>query len=336
MIGTHALFSRRIKWPNLAVVVIDEQHRFGVAQRDTFNKLPTRPHTLNMTATPIPRSVAMTTYGDLKIIKLPGLPAGRQPIKTHVISPHTAPDQYQRMWAHIAHEAAAGHQAFIVGAKIDPGDPNPETDPNTASTTPHTVWEIAQELTRQCPTLTYSVLHGKMSSEEKQAIMDDFAANKTHVLISTTVIEVGVNVPNATVMAIMNAERFGAAQLHQLRGRVGRGGHHGYCYLITYANPETDTTSQTRLNAIASTLDGTRIAEIDLQTRGEGQIIGTRQAGNNGLKLLTLNNTPLIRKARHDATELINQDPHLHLYPALAAWLYKHPIYQGGSALART
>jgi hypothetical protein len=336
VIGTHALFSRRIKWPNLAVVVIDEQHRFGVAQRDTFNKLPTRPHTLNMTATPIPRSVAMTTYGDLKIIKLPGLPAGRQPIKTHVISPHTAPDQYQRMWAHIAHEAAAGHQAFIVGAKIDPGDPNPETDPNTASTTPHTVWEIAQELTRQCPTLTYSVLHGKMSSEEKQAIMDDFAANKTHVLISTTVIEVGVNVPNATVMAIMNAERFGAAQLHQLRGRVGRDGHHGYCYLITYANPETDTTSQTRLNAIASTLDGTRIAEIDLQTRGEGQIIGTRQAGHNGLKLLTLNNTPLIRKARHDATELITQDPHLHLYPALAAWLYKHPIYRGGSALART
>ena len=336
VIGTHALFSRRIKWPNLAVVVIDEQHRFGVTQRDTFNKLPTRPHTLNMTATPIPRSIAMTTYGDLKIIKLPGLPAGRQPIKTHVISPQATPAQYQHMWQHIAHEAAQGHQAFIVGAKIDPKDPNPETDPNTASTTPHTVWEIAQELTKQCPALTYSVLHGKMTSEEKQAIMDDFAANKTHVLISTTVIEVGVNVPNATVMTIINAERFGAAQLHQLRGRVGRGQHHGYCYLITYANPETDTTSQTRLHAIASTLDGTRIAEIDLQTRGEGQIIGTRQAGNNGLKLLTLNNTPLIRKARHDATELVTQDPHLTQYPALAAWLHGHPIYQGGGALART
>lgn len=195
------------------------------------------------------------------------------------------------------------------------------------------MWEIAQELTKQCPALTYSVLHGKMTSEEKQAIMDDFAANKTHVLISTTVIEVGVNVPNATVMTIINAERFGAAQLHQLRGRVGRGQHHGYCYLITYANPETDTT---RLHAIASTLDGTRIAEIDLQTRGEGQIIGTRQAGSNGLKLLTLNNTPLIRKARHDATELVTQDPHLTQYPALAAWLHGHPIYQGGGALART
>lgn len=336
IIGTHALFSHRIKWSNLAAVVIDEQHRFGVTQRDTFNKLPTRPHTLNMTATPIPRSIAMTTYGDLKIIKLPGLPAGRQPIKTHVINPQETPKQYQHMWQHIAYEAAQGHQTFIVGAKIDSTDPNPETDPNTATTAPHTVYDIAQELTCHSPNLTYSILHGKMTPEEKQVIMDDFAANKTSVLISTTVIEVGVNIPNATIMAIINAERFGAAQLHQLRGRVGRGHHHGHCYFITHANPQTDTTSQIRLQAVASTLDGTRIAEIDLQTRGEGQIIGTRQAGNNGLKLLTLNNTTLIHKARQDAIELISQDPHLTQYPKLAAWLYGHPIYQGGVALTRT
>ena len=335
IIGTHALFSKRLKWANLAVVVIDEQHRFGVAQRDTFNSLPTRPHTLNMTATPIPRTIAMTTYGDLEIIKLPGLPAGRQPIRTHIINTTTHTSHYQRMWQKMAEEAADGHQGFIVAPKINHADPDPETDPEDTHTTTHTIYDIANELTRHAPHLTYSILHGKMTPEEKQHIMDDFAAGNTHILISTTVIEVGVNVPNATTITIINSERFGAAQLHQLRGRVGRGGHQGYCFLVTAANPETDTTALTRLGSIAATLDGTRIAEIDLQTRGEGHILGTRQQGTNDLTLLTLNNTPTITNARHDATTLTTADPHLTRYPALATWLYHHRMRTAAHALMR-
>lgn len=332
IIGTHALFSKRVTWSNLATVVIDEQHRFGVAQRDTFNKLATKPHTIAMSATPIPRTIAMTVYGDLDIITLPGLPTGRKPVQTHIINTGTHPHHYQRMWQKISEEAAAGHQTFIVAPKIDPH----ETTNSNETPATWTVYDIAKELTRQAPHLTFSVLHSKMDPDEKNRIMADFAKGTTHVLISTTVIEVGVNIPNATIITIINADRFGAAQLHQLRGRVGRGNHQGYCFLTTTIDPTTDTKTQKRLTAIANTLDGTLIAEIDLQTRGEGHILGTRQAGNNGLKLLNLTNHTLIKTAHHDAETLTQQDPNLTQHPALAAWLYGHSAYQNVEALMRT
>lgn len=306
LIGTHALLSDAVGFKDLALIIVDEQHRFGVEQRDALRaKAETPPHLLVMTATPIPRTVAITVFGDLDISTLSELPLGRTPITSHLVNALSKPAYVERAWQRIREEVAEGHQAYVVAPRISAGTPE-DADMDflfgTESKEMAAVTELAPELaTGPLKGLRVAELHGKQNAEEKEATMQAFSAHELDVLVSTTVIEVGVDVPNATVMVIMDADRFGISQLHQLRGRIGRGQAPGLCLLITKV-PE-DSLAYERLTAVANTLDGFELARIDLDQRREGDVLGVSQSGSRShLKLLrVLHDEEIIIQAREAA-----------------------------------
>ena len=345
VVGTHALIQEHVAFHDLALVVVDEQHRFGVEQRDALReKGRTPPHLLVMTATPIPRTVAMTVFGDMETSTLRELPAGRSPIQTHVVET-TKPAWVDRTWQRIAEEVGKGHQAYVVCPKIgDPADPSAADDlvdlvdlepppeewaPGEAGegdVAPREltgVYDMAERL-RAVPALAglrIEVLHGRLDPDVKDRTMRAFAAGEIDVLVSTTVIEVGVDVANASVMVVMDADRFGISQLHQLRGRVGRGAVPGLCLLMTEA-PE-GTPARERLDAVASTTDGFELAQRDLQLRREGDVLGARQSGRaSSVRFLRMGNprdAQIIADAREDAMAVVDVDPTLADHPDLAA-----------------
>jgi ATP-dependent DNA helicase RecG len=327
VIGTHALLYEGVDFADLGLVVVDEQHRFGVEQRDALRAKASGepPHVLVMTATPIPRTVAMTVFGDLEISTLTELPAGRASITTHVV-PAEKPAHLARGWQRLREEVEKGHQAYVVCPRIG-GEAAPEDTPSTmdisagpARRPPIAVLEVEPLLAADVLSgLRIGVLHGRLPGDEKDAVMRDFAAGKIDVLIATTVIEVGVDVPNATMMVVLDADRFGVSQLHQLRGRIGRGDAPGLCLLVTDAEPMAP--ARERLDAVASTLDGFRLAELDLAQRREGDVLGEAQSGRRShLRLLSLlHDREVIEDARREATDLLDRDPELVNHPALAA-----------------
>ncbi|HYN93705.1 MAG TPA: helicase-related protein, partial [Pilimelia sp.] len=323
VVGTHALLYEGVDFADLGLVVVDEQHRFGVEQRDALRaKAEQPPHVLVMTATPIPRTVAMTVYGDLETSTLAELPQGRSPIATHVVPAAEKPAYLERAWRRVREEVAAGHQAYVVCPRI--GDAGAAADEEPAGEDgrrpPLAVLEVAP-LLGEGPLhgLRIGVLHGRLPADNKDAVMRGFAAGSIDVLVATTVVEVGVNVPNATAMVVLDAERFGVSQLHQLRGRVGRGSAPGLCLLVTEAGEGTP--ARERLDAVASTLDGFRLAELDLEQRREGDVLGATQSGRRShLRLLSLlRDAKLIGDARVEAISLVEEDPELARHPTLAA-----------------
>ena len=330
VIGTHALLGEKVAFKDLGLIVVDEQHRFGVEQRDALKeKAVLPPHLLVMTATPIPRTVAMTVFGDLDVSTLRELPLGRQPITTHVVPVKEKPNYLERAWQRIKEEVQQGHQAYVVAPRISA---DPDADANAdldflfgeESDQISSVEELAPLLhSGALQGLKIAVLHGRLPAEEKEATMQAFSQGEIDVLVSTTVIEVGVDVPNATIMVIMDADRFGVSQLHQLRGRVGRGTSPGLCLLVT--NCEEESSARERLNAVAGTLDGFELSRIDLEQRREGDVLGANQSGTQShLRLLrVLRDEDLIEQARNDAEELIATDNDLSDYPALKSELVK-------------
>lgn len=324
VIGTHALLGESVVFKDLGLIVVDEQHRFGVEQRDALKeKAVLPPHLLVMTATPIPRTVAMTVFGDLDVSTLRELPLGRQPITTHVVPVKEKPNYLDRAWARIREEVSQGHQAYIVAPRIT-ADPDASADADLdflfgeESDEISSVEELAPMLhAGPLQGLKIAVLHGRLPAEQKEATMQAFSQGEIDVLVSTTVIEVGVDVANATIMVIMDADRFGVSQLHQLRGRVGRGTSPGLCLLVTQC--EELTPARERLNAVAGTLDGFELSRIDLEQRREGDVLGRNQSGTRShLRLLrVLRDESLIEQARDDAEQLIAQDNELRDYPAL-------------------
>ena len=332
VVGTHALISNKVEFFDLGLIVIDEQHRFGVEQREALRLKGKRPpHVLTMTATPIPRTLAVSVFGDLDISSLTELPAGRQPITSHVVQ-QSQSALVARTWSRIAEEVAAGRQAFVVCSRIDENDNeshseneidqqlNNELELEAKRPAPATVMAMTTALSSidVLKGLTIEMLHGRMSSEEKDAVMNRFARGEIDVLVSTTVIEVGVDVPNATVMVVIDADRFGMSQLHQLRGRVGRGGNPGLCLLLTSA--ETGSLALERVQAVASTLDGFKLSEIDLELRREGDVLGaTQSGGRSSLRLLrVIRDADLIQQARLQAESVLAKDPTLEQNPRLA------------------
>jgi ATP-dependent DNA helicase RecG len=326
VIGTHALLGEKVEFKDLGLIVVDEQHRFGVEQRDALKeKAVLPPHLLVMTATPIPRTVAMTVFGDLDVSTLRELPLGRQPITTHVVPVKEKPSFLERAWQRISEEVAQGHQAYIVAPRISAdSDANADIDFlfGEESSEITSVEELAPTLhAGPLKGLKLAILHGRLSAEEKDSTMQAFAKGEIDVLVSTTVIEVGVDVANATIMVIMDADRFGVSQLHQLRGRVGRGTSPGLCLLVTQC--EEETPARERLNAVAGTVDGFELSRIDLEQRREGDVLGASQSGTQShLRLLrVLRDEALIEQARDDAESLIATDNDLSDYPALRAEL---------------
>lgn len=325
VVGTHALLGETVEFNDLALVIVDEQHRFGVEQRDALRaKASLSPHLLVMTATPIPRTVAMTIFGDLDVSTLRELPLGRQKITTHLVPVEEKPHFLERTWERVREEVSQGHQVYIVAPRISAGiseDADMEFLEGE-STALSAVEELGPELmSGPLQGLRIAPLHGRQSSEVKEETMQAFAAGEIDVLISTTVIEVGVDVPNATLMVIMDADRFGVSQLHQLRGRVGRGTSPGLCLLVTKSLE--DSPARLRLDAVASTTDGFELSRIDLEQRREGDVLGVNQSGSRShLRLLrVLRDEKLIEKARSDGEELI--ESRLEDYPALIAALKK-------------
>jgi ATP-dependent DNA helicase RecG len=326
VVGTHALIQDRVSFADLGLVVVDEQHRFGVEQRDALRARAvddTSPHVLVMTATPIPRTVAMTVYGDLEVSALRELPSGRSPISTTVVPVGERPGWLERVWRRIAEEVTGGRQAYVVCPRIGGADAADEDatdeDGEDGGRPPLAVLDLASQLTEgPLAGLRLAVLHGRLPGNDKDAVMRSFTAGEIDVLVATTVVEVGVDVPNATVMVIMDAQRFGVSQLHQLRGRVGRGTHPGLCLLVT-DSPE-GTAGRERLDAVAATTDGFELAQRDLELRREGDVLGAMQSGRrSGLKLLSLlRDADLIGQARLAAQQLIETDPDLTAHPALA------------------
>ena len=326
VIGTHALLGEKVEFKDLGLIVVDEQHRFGVEQRDALKeKAVLPPHLLVMTATPIPRTVAMTVFGDLDISTLRELPLGRQPITTHVVPVRERPSFLERAWQRINEEVAHGHQAYVVAPRISANsDANADIDFlfGEESSEITSVEELAPTLhAGPLKGLKLGILHGRLSADEKDTTMQAFTKGEIDVLVSTTVIEVGVDVPNATIMVIMDADRFGVSQLHQLRGRVGRGTSPGLCLLVTQC--EEETPARERLIAVAGTLDGFELSRIDLEQRREGDVLGASQSGTQShLRLLrVLRDEALIERAREDAESLIATDNDLSDYPALKAEL---------------
>ena len=326
VIGTHALLGEKVEFKDLGLIVVDEQHRFGVEQRDALKeKAVLPPHLLVMTATPIPRTVAMTVFGDLDVSTLRELPLGRQPITTHVVPVKEKPSFLERAWQRINEEVAQGHQAYIVAPRISAdSDANADIDFlfGEESSEITSVEELAPSLhAGPLKGLKVAILHGRLSADEKDSTMQAFTKGEIDVLVSTTVIEVGVDVANATIMVIMDADRFGVSQLHQLRGRVGRGTSPGLCLLVTQC--EEETPARERLNAVAGTLDGFELSRIDLEQRREGDVLGASQSGTQShLRLLrVLRDEGLIEQAREDAETLIATDNDLSDYPALRAEL---------------
>ena len=326
VIGTHALLGEKVEFKDLGLIVVDEQHRFGVEQRDALKeKAVLPPHLLVMTATPIPRTVAMTVFGDLDVSTLRELPLGRQPITTHVVPVKEKPGFLDRAWQRISEEVAQGHQAYIVAPRISAdSDANADIDFlfGEESSEITSVEELAPSLhAGPLKGLKLAILHGRLSADEKDTTMQAFTKGDIDVLVSTTVIEVGVDVANATIMVIMDADRFGVSQLHQLRGRVGRGTSPGLCLLVTQC--EEETPARERLNAVAGTVDGFELSRIDLEQRREGDVLGASQSGTQShLRLLrVLRDEGLIEQAREDAESLIATDNDLSDYPALRAEL---------------
>ncbi|WP_431782976.1 ATP-dependent DNA helicase RecG [Streptomyces chumphonensis] len=337
VIGTHALIEDKVQFHDLGLVVVDEQHRFGVEQRDALRaKGKQPPHLLVMTATPIPRTVAMTVFGDLETSVLDQLPAGRSPIATHVVPAADKPHFLARAWDRVREEVEGGHQAYVVCPRIgddaddadadarDTGggtaaDPDGDAGADAADRRPPlAVLEVAGQLAEgPLAGLRVAALHGRMAPEAKDEVMRRFTAGELDVLVATTVIEVGVNVPNATAMVIMDADRFGVSQLHQLRGRVGRGSAPGLCLLVTDA-PEAST-ARSRLDAVAGTLDGFELSRIDLEQRREGDVLGQAQSGvRSSLRMLTvIEDEDVIAEARAEATAVVAEDPTLEHHPAL-------------------
>jgi ATP-dependent DNA helicase RecG len=313
-VGTNALISEKVQFFDLSFVVVDEQHRFGVGQREALRaKGKSAPHVLTMTATPIPRTMAITVFGDLEISTLAELPKGRQPIATHVVE-LAKPALVARVWQRVAEEVEAGRQAFVVCPRIEGElveedsevlDSELEIDQGPPPAAAVEVVE-ALRLNPALAGLNIGLMHGRQPSEEKAAVMQAFAAGELQVLVSTTVIEVGVNVPNATAMVILDADRFGISQLHQLRGRVGRGEHPGVCLMVSASEP--GSLAMQRLEAVASTLDGFKLSELDLEIRGEGDVLGNLQSGGRSqLKLLrVIKDAELIQQCKGLAQQLID------------------------------
>ena len=330
VIGTHALLEDKVEFADLGLVVVDEQHRFGVEQRAALtDKAGTPPHVLVMTATPIPRTVAMTVFGDLETSVLAELPAGRAPIQTNVVPLADQPTWIDRVWQRVREEVEQGHQAYVVCPRIS-GDAGEEGetdqldfDEDGADITPRrplaAVEDVHAELVAgPLAGLRTAVLHGRMAPDDKDRTMRAFAAGDIDVLVSTTVIEVGVDVHNATTMVLLDADRFGVSQLHQLRGRVGRGGLPGLCLLVSHA--DLGTPARERLDAVAATTDGFELSRVDLEQRREGDVLGANQSGfRSGLVTLrVLRDEKTIVRARNAAEALLSEDPALAQAPALA------------------
>ncbi|MEY4102285.1 MAG: hypothetical protein RIR88_419 [Actinomycetota bacterium] len=331
VIGTHALLSDKVEFFDLGLVVVDEQHRFGVEQRQALRtKGEYTPHVLVLTATPIPRTVAMTVFGDLDVSVIAGLPAGRAGITSHAVALAEHPGWISRVWERVEEEIAAGRQAFVVCPAIDAAG-TPEDDPDALVEDDATAEsevrpekasvEAVAALLREHPLLgkrRIAALHGRMSSDDKDAVMQAFAAGEIDIIVATTVIEVGVDVPNASTMVVLDADRFGVSQLHQLRGRVGRGGVPGLALFVTNAVP--GTVARERVDAVAATLDGFELARIDLELRSEGNVLGTNQSGGrSSLRLLrAARDGDVIADAREAAAEVLADDPTLAGHPALA------------------
>ena len=337
LIGTHALLSEGVIFNDLALLVIDEQHRFGVEQRDVLrNRSEFPPHVLVMTATPIPRTVAMTVFGDLDVSTLDELPLGRTPIQTHVIAEGEKPQFLERAWKRILEEVARGQQAYIVAPRISATDNSDFTTFGLTSEElaiarrlsgevegeelkgKHSVEELFPRLRDGAlKSVSISALHGRMSNADKESTMSKFSAGEIDVLVSTTVIEVGVDVPNASIMVIMDADRFGVSQLHQLRGRVGRGTVPGLCLLVSSA--ASGTPAMLRLEAVASTTDGFELSRLDLEQRREGDVLGSAQSGaTSHLRLLrVIRDENVIVRARQVAEQILAMDPDLKLNAAL-------------------
>jgi ATP-dependent DNA helicase RecG len=295
VVGTHALIEGPVDFANLGLVIVDEQHRFGVAQRAALRAKGGNPHLLVMTATPIPRSLALTVYGDLDLTLLDEMPPGRQPIRTHLLRAQ----ERERGYAFIRNQLQQGRQAFLIFPLVEESD---KIDAKAA---------VAEHERLQADVFgdyKLGLLHGRMRPDEKDAVMSAFRAGEYHVLVSTSVVEVGVDVPNATVILIEGANRFGLAQLHQFRGRVGRGEHASICLLVSDA--PTAVTDQ-RLQVMEQSQDGFYLAEKDLELRGPGDFLGTRQAGFAGLRMARLSDLPTIEKARRIAHQIFETDPGL-------------------------
>jgi ATP-dependent DNA helicase RecG len=338
VVGTHALLSEGVSFNDLGLIVVDEQHRFGVEQRDALREKAIQPpHVLVMTATPIPRTVAMTIFGDLDVSVLRELPLGRSPITTHVVSALSKPQHLDRAWQRATEEVKNGHQVYIVAPRISPSD---DSDLQRFGLTPEE-FKLARALSDNDDDVQEKVpmasvedlfpqllkgalsgvrvgkLHGRMHAEEKESVMQAFSKGDIDVLISTTVIEVGVDVPNASMMIIMDADRFGVSQLHQLRGRVGRGTTPGLCLLVTNASDESP--AMERLSAVAATTDGFELSRLDLEQRREGDVLGSAQSGvRSHLRLLrVIRDEDLISQAREVAERLVARDPLLDSMPQL-------------------
>jgi ATP-dependent DNA helicase RecG len=310
VIGTHALFSEKVEFYDLGLVVIDEQHRFGVEQREKLRlKGKLSPHVLTMTATPIPRTLAVTVFGDMAVSSLTELPAGRKEIDSHVVR---AGDKnlVSRVWERVAEEVAKGHQVFVVCPKIDESDKE-----NSGASVDKTTTELRKN--PNLASLRIDALHGRMDQEQKSEVMAKFVDKEIDVLVATTVIEVGVDVPNATVMVILDADNFGISQLHQLRGRVGRGQAKGLCLLLTGA--EDGSIALKRIEAVAAESDGFKLSEIDLELRREGDVLGASQSGGrSSLRLLqVIRDAALIQKVRVEVDQLFEADPGLETLPTL-------------------
>jgi ATP-dependent DNA helicase RecG len=346
VIGTHALLSESTTFADLGLVVVDEQHRFGVEQRESLRAKGSSPHALVLTATPIPRTVAMTVFGDLDVSTIRTMPEGRAGIQTFVAPLAERPAWFGRVWERIAEEVLQSRQVFVVCAAIDA---EASTKDDTADEpvapgegeAPRTRWGVVQvaDLLSRMPGfegIRVQILHGRMPSDEKDAVMQAFARGDIDVLVATTVVEVGVDVPNASTMAILEADRFGVSQLHQLRGRVGRGGVPGLCLLVTEA--AAGTPARQRVEAVAATLDGFELAEVDLTLRGEGDVLGDAQSGaRSSLRLLrVVKDADLIAEARVAAEALLEEDPALTRHPGVAEALERRVGMEERAALAKS
>lgn len=344
VIGTHALLSDTTTFAELGLVVVDEQHRFGVEQREKLRAKGSSPHALVLTATPIPRTVAMTVFGDLDVSTIRTMPSGRAGIQSFVAPVAEKPAWFGRVWQRAAEEVEKGHQVFVVCPAIDAeagsldGDEAAPPAEGSAKTPRWGVVQVADILSRHplYSAIRVQILHGKMPSEEKDAVMQAFARGDIDVLVATTVIEVGVDVPNASTMIILDADRFGVSQLHQLRGRVGRGGVPGLCLLVTEAAPGSP--ARTRVEAVASTLDGFELAEVDLELRGEGDVLGDAQSGaRSSLRLLrVITDADIIADARAEAERILAEDPSLAGHSGLAAAIERRVGREERAALSKS
>ena len=338
VVGTHALLQEHVSFADLGLVVVDEQHRFGVEQRAALtDKAGTPPHVLVMTATPIPRTVAMTVFGDLEVSTLTELPAGRAPIQTNVVPLADQPHWVDRVWARVREEVERGHQVYVVcprimGDELEQGETDvpPDDDENnngggrSATVRAPLALSAAEDVHAELAAgalrgLRVGLLHGRLAPDEKDRTMRSFAAGEIDVLVATTVVEVGVDVANATTMVLLDADRFGISQLHQLRGRVGRGGLPGLCLLVTRA--DADSPARERLDAVAATTDGFELSRVDLEQRREGDVLGRSQSGfrSSLQNLRVLRDEKTIVEAREVATSLLAADPALAETPALLA-----------------